>query len=355
MAYVTEKRGVFYAVIYEGRNPVSGRESRRWHRCEDHAAATRLATELTDRRSRQRSTGSSLTLGEYLLGQWLPAKEATLAPSTHARNVTCIEHYLLPHLGDTPLRRLQTEHFETLYRRLAAHRQPPRRTTRREDHQEPPPDHPGGAQRRRRSGSARLEPRRRSPRARPAQASIEPQTCPLVDRGRARRLPRRYRRERPFDAVPAGCGDRDAPWRGPRSALGRRPLRHRPHRGHPGAHVDRLPPRVLEAQDPHQPPQRHRRRRHHGHARRLAANPTRRARGGRGRERTGTGVHPARRQAAPPALACPRRSSGPSAGSTWRRSGSTTCATPTPACCCATGCRSRSCPNDSGTPTRRSR
>ena len=40
MAYVTEKRGVFYAVIYEGRNPVSGRESRRWHRCEDHAAAT---------------------------------------------------------------------------------------------------------------------------------------------------------------------------------------------------------------------------------------------------------------------------------------------------------------------------
>ena len=80
MAYVTEKRGVFYAVIYEGRNPVSGRESRRWHRCEDHAAASKLATELTDRRSRQRSAGSSLTLGEYLLGQWLPAKEATLAP-----------------------------------------------------------------------------------------------------------------------------------------------------------------------------------------------------------------------------------------------------------------------------------
>ena len=80
MAYVTEKRGVFYAVIYEGRNPVSGRESRRWHRCDDHAAASKLATDLTDRRSRQRSTGSSLTLGEYLLGQWLPAKEAMRAP-----------------------------------------------------------------------------------------------------------------------------------------------------------------------------------------------------------------------------------------------------------------------------------
>jgi hypothetical protein len=26
VAYVTEKRGVFYAVIYEGQNPVTGRE-----------------------------------------------------------------------------------------------------------------------------------------------------------------------------------------------------------------------------------------------------------------------------------------------------------------------------------------
>ena len=48
MAYVTEKRGVFYAVIYEGRNPVTGRERRRWHRCEHHADANKLATELTD-------------------------------------------------------------------------------------------------------------------------------------------------------------------------------------------------------------------------------------------------------------------------------------------------------------------
>jgi len=118
VAYVTEKRGVFYAVIYEGRNPVSGRERRRWHRCDDHAAAEKVANDLTERRARHRHIGSSLTLAEYLRGRWLPAKEATLAPSTHARYVTSVEHYLVPHLGDTPLRRLQTEHFETLYRRL---------------------------------------------------------------------------------------------------------------------------------------------------------------------------------------------------------------------------------------------
>ena len=59
-----------------------------------------------------------MTLGEYLLGQWLPAKEHTLAKPTHARYVTSIEHYLLPHLGSTPLRRLRPEHLETLYQRL---------------------------------------------------------------------------------------------------------------------------------------------------------------------------------------------------------------------------------------------
>jgi integrase len=118
VAYVTEKRGVFYAVIYEGRNPVSGRERRRWHRCDDRREAEAVADDLTERRARQRHSGSSLTVAEYLLGRWLPAKETTLAPTTCARYVTSVEHYLLPHLGDTPLRRLRTEHLETLYRRL---------------------------------------------------------------------------------------------------------------------------------------------------------------------------------------------------------------------------------------------
>lgn len=119
MAYVTEKRGVHYAVIYEGRNPVTGRERRRWHRCEDRADAERVARQLGAAHQRRHRAGSSTTLSDYLLGTWLPAKEATLAHSTHARHRTAIEHYLLPHLGDTPLRRLRAEHFQSLYQRLA--------------------------------------------------------------------------------------------------------------------------------------------------------------------------------------------------------------------------------------------
>lgn len=118
MAYVTEKRGVFYAVIYEGTNPVSGRERRRWHRCENRSGAEQLARTLGRHRERHQRAGSSITLREYLIGQWLPAKEPSIAATTHARYVTSVEHYLLPDLGDTQLRRLRPEHLETLYQRL---------------------------------------------------------------------------------------------------------------------------------------------------------------------------------------------------------------------------------------------
>lgn len=59
-----------------------------------------------------------MTLADYLVGHWLPAREATVARSTYTRDVKAIEHYLLPHLGGTPLRRLRAEHIGSLYQRL---------------------------------------------------------------------------------------------------------------------------------------------------------------------------------------------------------------------------------------------
>src|SRR5690606_1060114 len=135
-------------------NPVTGRERRRWHRCEDQSDAERVARTLTTDHERRHRAGSSMTLGDYLLGQWLPAREAAVARSTHARDRKATEHYLLPHLGDTPpghglpardaaaarsthardrkatghyllphlgdtpLRRLRAEHIRSLYQRL---------------------------------------------------------------------------------------------------------------------------------------------------------------------------------------------------------------------------------------------
>ena len=174
-----------------------------------------------------------MTLAEYLLGQWLPAKEATLAPSTHARDVTSIEHYLLPHLGDTPLRRLQHRAPRDALPATAPHRQPARWTARREDHHEPPPDHPLLAQRRRRSGAARVEPRHRRTPAGPAQAPSSRRRARSWTAAELGDFLTDTADEPPLDAVPAGRRDRDAPRRGARPALGRRPLRHRPHRESP--------------------------------------------------------------------------------------------------------------------------
>jgi hypothetical protein len=45
--YVAQRRGRFYAVIYEGPDPVTGKEIRRWHPAgTDRAGAERLAGKL---------------------------------------------------------------------------------------------------------------------------------------------------------------------------------------------------------------------------------------------------------------------------------------------------------------------
>jgi hypothetical protein len=119
MAYVVEKAGLHYAVIYQGVNPITGKERRRWHRCANRADAQALAGRLGSQRARVRRTGSTMTLIDYLLGHWLPAREAALSPSTYARYVTSVEHYLRRHLGHVQLRQLHSDQLVSLYRRLA--------------------------------------------------------------------------------------------------------------------------------------------------------------------------------------------------------------------------------------------
>jgi hypothetical protein len=48
--YISQRRGRFYVVIYEGRDPVTGKELWRWHPAgSDRAEAERLAKKLTGR------------------------------------------------------------------------------------------------------------------------------------------------------------------------------------------------------------------------------------------------------------------------------------------------------------------
>jgi integrase len=84
--YVAKRRNNFYAVIYEGIDPITGRERRSWHPAgTDRSQAEQLAARLAaqyDSGDRARRTGP--TLGAYLIRTWLPTKQLTLrrAPGT---------------------------------------------------------------------------------------------------------------------------------------------------------------------------------------------------------------------------------------------------------------------------------
>jgi hypothetical protein len=72
--YVVEKGHRFYAVIYEGVDPLTGRERRRWHPAgESREDAELLAARLAATSSAVvRQPGP--TLAGYLIRQWLPTK-----------------------------------------------------------------------------------------------------------------------------------------------------------------------------------------------------------------------------------------------------------------------------------------
>jgi len=114
--YIAQRRGRFYVVIYEGRDPVTGKELRRWHPAgTDRAAAKRLATKLAAEETRRIEAVRSLTFGAYLTSQWLPAKKLHLATSTYKGYECNVVRHILPVLGRTSMRRLRYQQIESLY------------------------------------------------------------------------------------------------------------------------------------------------------------------------------------------------------------------------------------------------
>ena len=114
--YIAQRRDRFYVVIYEGRDPVTGKEQRRWHPAgTDRAEAERLMKKLAAAETRRVEGVRSLTLGAYLTSQWLPAKKLHLATSTYRGYERNVLLHVLPVLGRTGLRRLRYQQLESLY------------------------------------------------------------------------------------------------------------------------------------------------------------------------------------------------------------------------------------------------
>lgn len=117
--YVAQRRERFYAVIYEGRDPVTGKERRSWHPAgTDRAEAERLAAKLAAAETKRVDAVRSLTFGAYLTSQWLPAKKLHLATSTYRGYERNVQRHILPILGRTSIRQLRYQQIEALYESL---------------------------------------------------------------------------------------------------------------------------------------------------------------------------------------------------------------------------------------------
>jgi integrase len=117
--YVARKGDRWYAVIYEGIDPVADRERRSWHPAgTDRSDAQRIADRLAAECNGRNDATRSLSFGAYLTGRWLPGKRIVLAATTYDGYRRKVEHHVLPTLGPVGLRRLRPDHLEALYERL---------------------------------------------------------------------------------------------------------------------------------------------------------------------------------------------------------------------------------------------
>jgi integrase len=119
--YTTKKSNRYYAVIYEGVDPSTGKERRRWFAAGTRRAdAERLVTEIMKRKNDgEYRPPDRITFGAYLTDRWLPTKRSQLRPSTFDSYRRNIERHVVPALGAIPLQRLSAEDLDMFYAALA--------------------------------------------------------------------------------------------------------------------------------------------------------------------------------------------------------------------------------------------
>jgi integrase len=120
--HIARKGKRYYAVIYEGSDPATGKERHRWHAAGGtRRDAERLLADLVKRsHDGDYRAPERITLATYLTERWLPTKHAQLRPSTYDSYRRNIERHVLPSLGARPLQRLVPEDLDSMYASLLA-------------------------------------------------------------------------------------------------------------------------------------------------------------------------------------------------------------------------------------------
>ena len=121
MTYIVQRKERFYVVAYDGLDPLTGKERRRWHPAgSDRSEAEEIATRLdAERPDAPPPRGGPIEFGAFLVGTWLPQKRRQVRSTTAYRYAWFIHRYVNPVLGDIPLRRLRPDHLDRFYEMLA--------------------------------------------------------------------------------------------------------------------------------------------------------------------------------------------------------------------------------------------
>ena len=114
---VARKGDRWYAVIYDGIDPVTGKVRRRWVPAGTRRSdADKLVVELVKRRNDGEAVVTErLTVREYLMARWLPLQRSQLRHSTYDQYRRNIELHVLPGLGSKRLDKLTAHDLDELY------------------------------------------------------------------------------------------------------------------------------------------------------------------------------------------------------------------------------------------------
>jgi integrase len=97
-----------------------GEHSHGGHRTKKEATAA-VAALLTDSARGRYVAPGRMTVADYLLGEWLPARDnADISPNTRDVERLMVNAWILPHIGDVPLQKLTARHLDALYATLRA-------------------------------------------------------------------------------------------------------------------------------------------------------------------------------------------------------------------------------------------
>ena len=120
MTYIVQRRDRFYVVAYDGIDPFTQKERRRWHPAGTNRADAEQLVSRIDAESNETAprVGEPIDVETFLVETWLPRKRLAVRPTTAYRYAWIVQHYIIPTVGSIALRDLRSDHLDHLYAQL---------------------------------------------------------------------------------------------------------------------------------------------------------------------------------------------------------------------------------------------